>query len=85
VRIYSEPAGNKVRLCVRDNGIGIELEAQRRLFAIFQRIEGATRYQGTGVGLAIARKAAERMQGTVGVESLPGQGSTFYVELPAAS
>ncbi len=83
VRIYSESAGDKVRLCVRDNGIGIEREAQRRLFAIFQRVETATRYQGTGVGLAIARKAAERMHGTVGVDSLPGQGSTFYVELPA--
>jgi PAS domain S-box-containing protein len=84
VRISSQTVGDKVRLCVRDNGIGIEPETQRRLFAIFQRAETATRYQGTGVGLAIARKAAERMNGTIGIDSLPGQGSTFCIELPAA-
>jgi signal transduction histidine kinase len=83
VRVFSERVGDKVRLCVRDNGIGIEPEAQKRLFAIFQRLATVEPYQGTGVGLAIVRKAAERMHGRVGVESLPGKGSTFWVELPS--
>ncbi len=84
VRVFTHAAGDKVRLCVRDNGIGIEPESQRRLFAIFERLHPAERFQGTGVGLAIVRKAAERMNGRVGVDSLPGQGSTFWGELDGA-
>lgn len=84
VRISSERNNGHVRLAVRDNGIGIEPDAQQRLFAIFQRGDAGARYQGTGVGLAIARKAAERMHGKVGIESLPGKGSTFFITLPAA-
>jgi PAS domain S-box-containing protein len=84
VDIYAEPHGERVRLCVRDNGIGIDKEGRAHLFAIFQRIPTLHQYQGTGVGLAIVRKAAERMKGTVGVESTPGQGSTFWIELPKA-
>jgi PAS domain S-box-containing protein len=84
VRVFAERHGTRVRINVKDNGIGIEPEGQRRLFAVFQRLATAHTYQGTGIGLAIVRKAAERMGGTVGVESTPGQGSTFWVELPAA-
>lgn len=71
-----------VRINVRDNGIGIDPEGQRRLFTVFQRLANAHNYQGTGIGLAIVRKAAERMGGRVGVDSAPGAGSTFWVELP---
>jgi PAS domain S-box-containing protein len=85
ILVYTERRGKCVRLCIRDNGIGIEPEAQRRLFALFQRLPTIERYQGTGIGLAIVRKAAERMDGSVGVDSLPGKGSTFWVELPAAN
>lgn len=84
VEIFAEPSGNRLRLCVRDNGIGIDREGRERLFAIFQRLPTAHAYQGTGIGLAIVRKAAERMKGSVGVESTPGQGSTFWIELPKA-
>jgi len=84
IRIYTEGTGDNVRIFVRDNGIGIEFSAQQRLFAMFQRLSTLETYPGTGVGLAIVRKAAERMNGRVGVESLPGQGSTFWIELPAA-
>jgi signal transduction histidine kinase len=81
VRIWAETRGDKVRLVFKDNGIGIAKGAQDRIFHIFQRLNNA--YEGTGIGLAIVKKAAERMGGTVGVESEPGQGSTFWLELPA--
>ena len=87
VEVYAEPSGEKgenVRLCVRDNGIGIDAEGREKLFAIFHRLPTAHTYQGTGVGLAIVRKAAERMNGSVGLDSTPGQGSTFWIELPKA-
>jgi len=84
VKIYSEVVGDHLRLCVRDNGIGIEPRALRRIFEIFERLPNKGQYQGTGVGLAIVRKAAERMKGKVGVNSLPGNGSTFWIELPSA-
>lgn len=84
VRVSTEARDDMVRINVVDNGIGIDDASQRRLFTVFQRLANAQGYQGTGVGLAIVRKAAERMNGRVGVESAPGQGSTFWVELPRA-
>ena len=84
VEVFAEPAGDKVRLCVRDNGIGVDTEGKARLFAMFQRLPTAHSYPGTGVGLAIVRRAAERMKGTAGVDSAPGKGSTFWIELPRA-
>ena len=70
------------RIWVEDNGVGISPEAQKRIFDLFQR---ATRDQeGTGLGLAIVRKVVERMGGQVGVESEPGRGSRFWVDLPIA-
>jgi signal transduction histidine kinase len=82
VQVFTEVRNDRVRINVRDNGIGIDAESQKRLFAIFQRLNPAGTYQGTGVGLAIVRRAAERMHGKVGVDSSPGLGSTFWVELP---
>ncbi len=82
VRIFSEVTGNAVRLWIEDNGIGIEPEAQRRLFEMFYRVNSENEYEGTGIGLAIVRKAIERMGGQVGVESQPGRGSRFWVQLP---
>jgi PAS domain S-box-containing protein len=82
VRLRTEEIEGEVRLWVEDNGIGIAPEAQRRLFALFQRVHTAANYQGTGVGLAIVRRAAERMNGRVGVESEPGKGSRFWLQLP---
>jgi light-regulated signal transduction histidine kinase (bacteriophytochrome) len=84
VRIYSEATGNDVRLCFQDNGIGINPEGQRRLFRMFQRIEGPGQYEGTGIGLAIVRKSVERMGGQAGVESEPDKGSRFWLRLPRA-
>jgi PAS domain S-box-containing protein len=83
VRIYAEQSNGTVRLWFEDNGIGIELGAQGRLFRMFERLHGGA-YPGTGLGLAIVRRAVERMNGEVGVESQAGRGSRFWVELPGA-
>lgn len=69
----------RVRVLVRDNGIGIAPGAHERIFRLFERLN--RNYEGTGVGLAIVKKSAERFGGSVGVTSAPGQGSTFWVEL----
>jgi PAS domain S-box-containing protein len=82
VRISTEPFENYVRLWVEDNGIGIPEEAKNRMFLMFQRFHRSSEYEGTGIGLAIVRKAVERMGGKAGVESTPGQGSRFWLLLP---
>ena len=72
----------RVRFWVVDNGVGIPKEAQDRIFKMFQRLNKS--YEGTGVGLTVVRKAVEKMGGKVGLESEPGQGSRFWIDLPAA-
>lgn len=84
VRIRTEPIDQEVRIWIEDNGIGIAPDARGRLFGMFQRLHGRSEYEGTGVGLAIVRRAAERMNGRVGFESEPGRGSRFWVQLAAA-
>jgi PAS domain S-box-containing protein len=84
IRIWTEKSGLGVRLLIEDNGIGIKPEWQQRLFQMFERLHPNLPYEGTGVGLAIVRKAANRMGGDVGVRSNGSAGSTFWVELPAA-
>lgn len=71
-----------VRIFVQDNGIGIEPAQHERIFAIFQRASRG--YEGTGIGLAIVKKAVERMGGEVSLQSEPGRGSTFWIELKKA-
>jgi PAS domain S-box-containing protein len=81
VRVRSEAGAGRVRLWVEDNGIGIEPQHQERIFRAFERLHGAQQYPGTGIGLAIVQKGAARLRGRVGVESVPGAGSRFWVEL----
>ncbi|HLZ55917.1 MAG TPA: HAMP domain-containing sensor histidine kinase [Ktedonosporobacter sp.] len=69
------------RLEIEDNGIGIPLEDQQRLFQPFVQLHGVEVYDGIGLGLATARKAVELMGGRIGVISTVGQGSTFWIEL----
>ncbi|WP_013334383.1 sensor histidine kinase [Gloeothece verrucosa] len=73
-----------IKLSIVDNGIGIAPEHQERVFQVFERLHGAESYPGTGIGLAIVRKGLERMGGRVGVQSLLGQGSHFWIALPKA-
>jgi signal transduction histidine kinase len=82
MRIRSERQEGQVNLWFEDNGIGIPPEAQSRLFAIFQRVHDEKQYPGTGIGLAIVRKAVERMGGSVRLESELDHGSRFCVRLP---
>jgi signal transduction histidine kinase len=81
VRIRSTEAGGHVRLWVEDNGIGIAREYWDRIFGVFQRLHSVADYPGTGIGLAIVKRAVERMGGRVGVESQQGKGSRFWIEL----
>jgi PAS domain S-box-containing protein len=84
VRVGAEPLdGGRVRIWVEDKGVGIEAEHHERIFGVFERLEPES-YPGTGIGLAIVRRAIERMGGRVGVESAPGKGSRFYIELRKA-
>ena len=84
IRIRSEAVRGKVRLWFEDNGIGIAAEARPKIFELFQRGHADAKYEGTGIGLAIVHRAVERMAGAVGVETAPGQGSRFWIELPKA-
>ena len=73
-----------VRIWVEDNGIGIPKACTEKIFRMFQRMHRENEYPGTGIGSSHARKAVERMGGRVGLESEPGQGSKFWIELPDA-
>lgn len=84
VILRAEAAGGRVRLWVEDNGIGIPEEHRERIFRVFERLHRPEDYPGTGIGLAIVRRGAERMDGRAGVESEVGRGSRFWVELEAA-
>ncbi len=81
-------AGHEVRVWVRDQGPGLPQEEQGRIWERFHRVKGIEVQSGTGVGLGlglhICRTIIERHQGLVGVESAPGQGSTFWFTLPLA-
>jgi PAS domain S-box-containing protein len=84
LRISTQERGDKVRLWVKDNGIGILPEHQDRIFRIFERLNRAEQFPGTGIGLAMVRKALSRMDGSCGVESDGKTGCRFWIELNKA-
>jgi signal transduction histidine kinase len=71
-----------VRIEVADQGIGFDEAYRERIFQVFQRLHGRNEYEGTGIGLAVVRKIAERHGGTVFAKSIVGRGATFSVVLP---
>lgn len=82
VEVGGRDSGSSCILWVRDNGIGFDMKYHDRIFGIFERLQRTEDYPGTGVGLAIVRKAMSRMGGRVWAESAPGQGATFHLEIP---
>jgi PAS domain S-box-containing protein len=78
-----DEAAQRCELVVRDNGIGFDEQYAERIFGVFQRLHGrSSKYEGSGVGLAICRKIAERHGGSITARSSPGEGATFTISLP---
>ena len=82
LEVSGKVQGESCIIWFRDNGIGFDMKYHDRIFEIFQRLQRAEDYPGTGIGLTIVRKAMQRMGGRIWAESAPGQGATFYLELP---
>jgi signal transduction histidine kinase len=82
IRIQSTQLTGSCVITVADNGIGFSPEHADKIFRMFERLHGRKEYEGSGIGLAICRRIAERHHGTIGATSTPGSGATFTVTLP---
>ncbi|MBN1313925.1 MAG: PAS domain S-box protein [Anaerolineales bacterium] len=81
VSVMYQSEDKHIVVAVKDNGIGIPLEYQEKIFNVFQRLHSEDKYPGTGIGLATVKKSVELLGGSVWVESSSGKGSTFFVRL----
>jgi signal transduction histidine kinase len=84
IYIRAEELPYSVRICIDDNGIGIDTKYHDKIFNVFERLHDTRDYPGTGIGLAIVKKGIERLGGRVGLNSAPGKGSCFWIELEKA-
>lgn len=82
VTVRSRTKSNGVEVTVSDNGVGFDEKYLDRIFSVFQRLHERTKYEGTGIGLAICRKIVEYYGGTITASSKKGEGATFSVWLP---
>ena len=82
IRITSEELPDVWRIMVSDNGIGFDMKYHDRIFGLFNRLVRQDEFEGTGAGLAIAKKVVEKLGGRIWAESAPQSGAKFYVELP---
>jgi signal transduction histidine kinase len=85
ITVQAEQRGEFVRLWICDNGIGVRPEMQPRLFRLFERLDAGRNYEGTGLGLAMVRRALGRVDGTVGLESDGKTGCRVWIQLKAAA
>ncbi len=85
VEVTIDQLDGRIGIAIRDHGCGIPAHELQRVFERFHRVRETTTQTGTGLGLYIARQLAEEMDGGISVESAPGQGSTFVLDLPAVA
>ncbi|MFC4440309.1 ATP-binding protein [Halostagnicola sp. GCM10023398] len=85
VDVFAERTGEKWKLSVRDDGIGIDPKDQDHIFDVFERLHSHEEHAGTGIGLALCKRITERHDGEIWVDSEPGEGATFSFTLPAVT
>jgi light-regulated signal transduction histidine kinase (bacteriophytochrome) len=79
---YQDIGPDKVEISVADQGIGFDESYTDKIFQPFQRLHGHSEYEGSGIGLSVCKKIVERHNGSIRVQSQPGEGATFFISLP---
>jgi light-regulated signal transduction histidine kinase (bacteriophytochrome) len=82
IELWARESGQEVQVAVRDNGVGFDMAYAGKLFAPFERLHAEGAYEGTGIGLAHARRIVERHAGRIWCDAAPGRGATFEFSLP---